>query len=119
MAKKKKTSEEFKPGKRGEPDIPAISPWKVGQVANFRPKLYGYRIWQTGKIWDFAYDKEGRGVAFMTPCGVGWGKVTSSGSTWCIRVEHLHKKPIKTEDKRAKKQELYSTRNRKKRKKSR
>jgi hypothetical protein len=95
-----------------EIDATSIGKWKIGQVAHFRPKLYGYRIWQTGKIWGFDEN-----TALMTPCGRGWGKKTSSGSTWCIGVEFLHKGEIKTEDKRAKKQELYTTKRKKRRKK--
>jgi hypothetical protein len=114
VAKKKKKS---RVSTRNDPDIAAMPPWKVGQIAHFRPKLYGYTIWQTGKIWDFAHDRDGNGVAFMAPCGAGWGPVTAAGSTWCIGVDYLHKKEIKTEDKRAKKTELYTTRRNKRRKK--
>ena len=94
-----------------EIDATSVGKWKVGQVAHFRPKLYGYRIWTTGKIWGFVGD-----TAMMTPFGKGWGPKTATGSTWCIDVEFLHKKEIKTDDKRAKKQELYTTKRKKRRK---
>ena len=109
----KKTSEDEHGG------ATTVGKWKVGQVAFFRPKLYGYRLWTQGKIWCFDMDAKCKDTswAMMTPCGPGWGKKTSAGSSWCIRVEDLHKKEIKADDKRAKKQELYTTKRNKRRKK--
>jgi len=103
--------------KRPAPDVSSFGSWKVGQTAFFRPKLYGYKIWTQGKIWDFTVHGDGTATAYLTPCGPGWGPITAAGSTWCIKVEDLHKKEVKAPHPKAKKTELYTTRRKKRRKK--